>query len=65
VGPEGGRPDRHTQAVSYTSSGKLGIAKILRYVRSHMYTHCLFNILEAIIYYQKPQPTQRCLTQVT
>jgi hypothetical protein len=45
---------------------KLGIVKILRYIRSHMYTHCChFNILEAIIYYQKPQPTQRCLTQVT
>ena len=38
LGPERGRSGRPTQAVRYTSSGKLGIVKILRYIRSDMYT---------------------------
>ena len=38
LGPEGGRPGRPTQAVRHTCSGKLGIVKILRYIRSDMYT---------------------------
>ena len=38
LGPEGGRPGRTTQTVRHTCSGKLGIAKILRYNRSDMYT---------------------------
>jgi len=38
LGPEGGRPGRPTQAVRHTCSGNLGIIKILRYIRSDMYT---------------------------
>jgi len=38
LGPEGGRPGRPTQAVRHTCSEKLGIVKILRYIRSGMYT---------------------------
>ena len=38
LGPEGGRPGRCTQAVRHTCSGNLGIVKILRYIRSDMYT---------------------------
>jgi hypothetical protein len=38
LGPEGGRPGKPTQAVRHTCSGKLGIVKILRYIRSEMYT---------------------------
>ena len=34
LGPEGGRPGRPTLAVRHTCSGNLGIAKILRYIRS-------------------------------
>jgi hypothetical protein len=37
LGPEGGRPGsdgRLTQAVRHTCSGKLGIVKILRFIRS-------------------------------
>jgi hypothetical protein len=33
LGPEGGRPDRPTQAVRHTYSGNLGIVKILCYIR--------------------------------
>jgi len=36
--PEGGKPGRPTQAVGHTCSGNLGIVKILRYIRSDMYT---------------------------
>ena len=36
--PEGCRPDRSTQAVGHTGSGNIGIIKILRYIRSDMYT---------------------------
>jgi len=38
LGPEGGRPGRPAQAVRHTCSGNLGIVKILRYIRSDMYT---------------------------
>jgi len=38
LGPEGGRPRRPTQAVGHICSGNLGIVKILRYIRSDMYT---------------------------
>jgi hypothetical protein len=38
VGPEGGRPGRPSYAVGHTCSGKFGIVKILRYIRSDMYT---------------------------
>ena len=38
LGPEGGRPGMPTQAVRHTCSGNLGIVKILRYIRSDMYT---------------------------
>jgi len=38
LGPEGGRPGRPTQAVRHTCSGNLGIVKLLRYIRSDMYT---------------------------
>jgi hypothetical protein len=38
LGPEGGRPGRRTQGVGHTCSGNLGIVKILRYIRSDMYT---------------------------
>ena len=37
MGPEGGRPGSHTQAVGHTCSGNLGIVT-LRYIRSDMYT---------------------------
>ena len=33
MGPDGGLPDRPTQVVRHTCSGKLGIVKILRYIR--------------------------------
>ena len=36
--PEGCRPGRSTQAVGHTGSGNIGIIKILRYIRSDMYT---------------------------
>ena len=38
MGPDGGRPGRPIQAVRHTCSGKLRIVKILRYIRSDMYT---------------------------
>ena len=38
MGPEGGIHGRPTQAVRHTCSGNLGIVKILRYVRSDIYT---------------------------
>jgi hypothetical protein len=38
LGPEVGRPGSPTQAVKHTCSGNLGIVKILRYIRSYMYT---------------------------
>ena len=37
-GPEGGRPGRAAQIVIHTCLGNLGIVKILRYIRSDMYT---------------------------
>ena len=42
-GPEGGRPGRPAQAVRYTCAGNLGIVKILRYLRSDMYTASATN----------------------
>ena len=36
--PEGGRTRRPTQTVRHTCSGNLGIVKILRYIRSDIYT---------------------------
>ena len=38
LGPEGGRPGRSAQAFRHTCAGNLGIVKILRYLRSDMYT---------------------------
>ena len=38
MGPEGGRPGSPTYAISHKCSGNLGIVKILRYIRSDMYT---------------------------
>jgi hypothetical protein len=35
---EGGRPGRPAQIVMHTCIGNLGIVKILRYIRSDMYT---------------------------
>ena len=43
MGPEGGRPGRPTQVVGHTCSGNLGIVKILRYIRSDMYTASATN----------------------
>ena len=43
MGPEGGRPGRPTQAVGHTCSRNLGIVKILRYIRSDMYTASATN----------------------
>jgi hypothetical protein len=45
MGPEGGRPGRPTltQAVMHTCSGDLGIVKILRYIKSDMYTASATN----------------------
>jgi hypothetical protein len=40
---EGGRPGRPTQAVGHTCSGNLGIVKILRNIRSDMYTASATN----------------------
>jgi len=38
LGPQGGRHGRPAHAVRHTCFGKLGIVKILRYIRSDMYT---------------------------
>jgi hypothetical protein len=38
LSPEGGRLVRPKQAVRHTCAGNLGIAKILRYLRTDMYT---------------------------
>jgi len=38
MGPEGGSHGSPTQAVRHTCSGNLGIVKILRNIRSDMYT---------------------------
>jgi len=43
LGSEGGRPGRHAQAVRHTCAGKLGVVKILRYIRSDMYTASATN----------------------
>jgi hypothetical protein len=43
LGPEGGRPDRPTQTVRHTCSENKGIVKILRYIRSDMYTASATN----------------------
>jgi hypothetical protein len=47
--PEGGRPGRPTQAVRHTCAGNLGIVKILRYLRSDMYTASVTNSKVAYI----------------
>ena len=43
LGPEGGRPGRPAQAVGHTYAGNLGTVKILRYLRSDMYTGSATN----------------------
>ena len=43
LGPEGDRPGRPAQAVRHTCAGNLGIVKILRYLRSDMYTASATN----------------------
>ena len=43
LGPEGGRPGMPAQAVRHTCAGNLGIVKILRYLRSDMYTASATN----------------------
>jgi len=50
LGPEGGRPDRPTQAVRHTCSGNLGIV-ILRYISSDMY--------DVHFWQEDPPPGQR------
>jgi hypothetical protein len=40
---EGGRSGSPTQAVRHTCSGNLGIVKILRYIRSDIYTASATN----------------------
>jgi hypothetical protein len=45
MGSEGGIHGRPTQAVRHTCSGNLVIVKILRYVRSDMYTASAKQIL--------------------
>ena len=69
LGPERGQLGRPTHAVRLTSSGKLGIVKInilaIPNFPEVRHVHCVFNKLEDIIYYPKPQLSQHCLTQVT
>ena len=43
MGPEGGRAGRPTQAVGHTCAGNVGIVKIIRYLRSDMYTASATN----------------------
>ena len=43
MGPEGGKAGRPTQAVRHTCAGNVGIVKILRYLRSDMYTASATN----------------------
>ena len=50
MGPEGSRPGRPTQTVRHRCSGKLGIVKILRYIRSDMY---------AAFFWREDAPGQR------
>jgi hypothetical protein len=58
LGPEGGRPGRPTLAVRHTCSGNLGIAKILRYIRSDMY---IAKIRRKMFFFVKKMPPgQRC-----
>ena len=55
LGPEGGRSGSPTQAVRHTCSGKLGIVKILRFIRSDMYTASSTN--QKLLYItQSPNP---------
>ena len=57
LGPEGGRPGRPTLAVRHTCSGNLGIAKILRYIRSDMY---IAKIRRKKKFCEEDAPGQRC-----
>ena len=60
LGPEGGRPDRPTQAVRHACSGSLGIVNILRYIKSDMYTASVIN--SKIVYItQSPNPPKTVL----
>ena len=59
MGPEGGSPGRPTQAVRHKCSENLGIVKILRYIRSDMYTASATN--SKLIYYPKPNPPNTVL----
>ena len=52
MGPEEGRP---TQAVRHTCSGNLGIAKILRYIRSDMHIVSATNS-KSLYITQSPNP---------
>ena len=51
-------PDLPTEAVGHTCSGNLGIVKILRYIRSDMYSTNLF-------WQEDVPPGQRSLVLVT
>ena len=57
LGPEGGRQSRPTQAVRHTCSGNLGIVKILRYIRSDMYTGSATNSKLLYITQSPTRPT--------
>jgi len=57
LGPEGGSP---TQAVRHTCSGNLGIVKILRYIRSDMYTASATNS-QLLYITQSPNPPNTVL----
>ena len=61
MGPEGGRPGRPTQAVRHTCSGNLGIVKILRYIRSDMYTAKIHRRKKKLAGRWDPWPTGPCV----
>jgi hypothetical protein len=56
LSPEGGRPGRPTQTVRHTCSGKIRIVKILRYIRSDMYT---LRLQQTRSYYILPKAPTR------
>ena len=58
LGPEGGRSGRPTLTVTHTCSGNLGIAKILRYIRSDMYIAKIRRKMFFCV--KKMPPGQRC-----
>jgi len=61
MGPEGCIPGRPTQAVRHTCSGNLWIFKILRYIRSDMYTTSATNSKLSYIWQEDgPWPTGPC-----